>query len=44
MEYCDGGDLSNIIKRSQKKNNDLIGEDVIWKIFSQVLLALMDCH
>jgi serine/threonine protein kinase len=43
MEYCNGGDLAHIIKRS-KKNNDLISEEIIWKIFTQVLMALHVCH
>ena len=32
MEYCEGGDLGQLIKRC-KKNKDYIAEDVIWKIF-----------
>ena len=44
MEYCGKGDLSSVIKRSKKKNNDFLDEELIWKIFSQVLLALMACH
>ena len=31
MEYCEGGDLGQLIKRC-KKNKEYIAEDVIWKI------------
>ena len=43
MEYCEGGDLNELIKRlkNEKKN---ISEDIIWKIFTQVLLAVNFCH
>lgn len=44
MEHCNGGDLSHIIKQAKKKNNDYIGEDLIWRIFSQLCLALRHCH
>jgi len=43
MEYCEGGDLKTLLKNC-KKNKEFIAEDVIWKIFSQVMLALNDCH
>ena len=39
MEYCGGGDLSQLIKQGEK-----IAEDVIWKIFSQIVMALHECH
>ena len=39
MEYCGGGDLSKLIKQGEK-----IAEDVIWKIFSQIVMALHECH
>ena len=44
MEYWDGGDLSLVIKKTKKKNNAYIEEDVIWKIFAQLWLALKYCH
>jgi len=44
MEYCDKGDLSHIIKEAKNKNNDFIDENLIWKIFSQILQALRECH
>eukprot|EP01038_Epipyxis_sp_PR26KG_P015218 gene15218-20502_t len=43
MEYCAGGDLGKIIKRS-KQQKTFVDENLIWKIFSQSILALKDCH
>ncbi|GMM37493.1 serine/threonine protein kinase [Saccharomycopsis crataegensis] len=43
MEYCDGGDLSQIIK-SHKKREEYVPEDLIWSIFTQVIMALYRCH
>jgi NIMA (never in mitosis gene a)-related kinase len=43
MEYCPGGDLSQLIKRCRHQNQ-YINEDIIWKIFSQVVSALYACH
>jgi NIMA (never in mitosis gene a)-related kinase len=43
MEYCEGGDMGSLLKRC-KKENDFIAEDVIWKIFTQIALALNECH
>lgn len=43
MEYCEGGDLGSLLKKS-KRDSDYIGEDAIWKIFSQVISALNACH
>lgn len=43
MEYCEGGDLSQLIKRCSR-SKDYISEDVIWKIFTQVVMALHICH
>ena len=43
MEYCEGGDIGALIKRC-KKNSEYIAEDVIWKIFTQIVLALHECH
>ncbi|KAK0201632.1 kinase-like domain-containing protein [Desarmillaria ectypa] len=43
MEYCGGGDLSNIIKQALKHNRP-IPEDTIWNYFMQILLALHHCH
>lgn len=43
MEYCEGGDISTLIKRS-KKEKKYIPEEMIWDIVAQVLLALQTCH
>ena len=43
MEYCPGGDLSQLIKRCRSQKQ-YINEDIIWKIFSQVVSALYACH
>jgi NIMA (never in mitosis gene a)-related kinase 2 len=43
MEYCGGGDLSSVIKQSQKQGRP-IPEDAIWNYFMQILLALHHCH
>lgn len=43
MEYCEGGDMRTLLRKC-KKERDYIAEDVIWKIFSQILLALSECH
>jgi NIMA (never in mitosis gene a)-related kinase 2 len=43
QEYCSGGDMAALIKKC-KKDRDYIAEDVIWKIFMQMLLALHECH
>ena len=43
MEYCPGGDLNQLIKRC-KQQKQYINEDIIWKIFSQVVSALYACH
>ena len=43
MEYCPGGDLSQLIKHNRKVNQ-YFSEDIIWKIFAQVASALYACH
>ena len=43
MEYCPGGDLSKLIKNN-RKTKQYFSEDIIWKIFSQVVSALYACH
>jgi len=43
MEYCEGGDMRTLLRKC-KKDKDYIAEDVIWKIFTQILLALNECH
>lgn len=41
MEYCEGGDLATMLKKCRKEN-DFIAEDVIWKVFTQIVLALKE--
>lgn len=43
MEYCEGGDMGSLLKKC-KRDKDYIAEDVIWKIFTQIILALNECH
>lgn len=43
MEYCDGGDLSFIIK-NYRNSNEYLPEGIIWNIFTQILMALYRCH
>ena len=43
MEYCEGGDLGQLIKRC-KKTKETIAEDVIWKILTQVVIAVHYIH
>jgi serine/threonine protein kinase len=43
MEYCSGGDLSHFIKQN-KKEGKRIEEETIWKIFTQLCMALKACH
>jgi serine/threonine protein kinase len=43
MEYCENGDMAQLIKKC-KAEKDFVAEDVIWKIFMQILLALQECH
>lgn len=43
MEYCSGGDLGTILKK-QRKSKSYTSEDLIWKIFTQIVLALSECH
>jgi NIMA (never in mitosis gene a)-related kinase len=43
MEYCENGDMAQLIKKC-KNEKDIVAEDVIWKIFMQIILALKECH
>ena len=43
MEYCQNGDLNQLIKKC-KMNKTNIAEDMIWKIFSQIVLAIHYIH
>ncbi|RMD42519.1 hypothetical protein DV735_g2573, partial [Chaetothyriales sp. CBS 134920] len=43
MEYCGGGDLSSII-RMLKKKREYAKEEFVWRILSQLVVALYRCH
>ena len=43
MEYCEGGDISQLINNC-KKNKEYISEEMIWKIFTQILKAVNEIH
>lgn len=43
MEYCDGGDLGQVIANF-KKNKETVPEEFVWKVLVQTLLALHKCH
>ena len=43
MEYCEGGDISQLIN-NYKKKGEYIPEEIIWKIFTQVLKAVHAIH
>jgi len=45
MELCKGGDLAQLITRArQSDTKQYIEEDFIWRIFTQIVLALYECH
>lgn len=43
MEYCEGGDLGQLISKC-KKERKYLDCDFIWKVFFQLVLALQECH
>ena len=43
MEYCEQGDMGQLIKRC-KKQKEYIPEEMAWKILAQMSLALFECH
>lgn len=43
MEYCDGGDLAQVIANF-KRNGDSVPEEFVWQVLVQTLLALHRCH
>ena len=43
MEFCAGGDLAAFIKKCRREKRR-IDEEVIWKVFLQMGLALQECH
>ena len=43
MEYAEGGDLAQYIAKCRKQRR-YIDEDLIWRVLTQLLLALHECH
>ena len=45
MELCKGGDLAKLIQKCRnEEGREYIEEDFIWRIFTQVVHALYECH
>jgi len=42
-EYCEGGNLLQLLKQS-KRDKSYLPEDTVWKYFMQIVLALHECH
>ncbi|KCV71965.1 NEK protein kinase [Fonticula alba] len=43
MEFCEGGDLKMFLSKYRKERT-FLDEDLIWRIFTQIVLALHECH
>ena len=43
MEYCPGGDLSSLISK-YRRDGGHADEAYVWKVLSQCILALKECH
>lgn len=43
MEYCGGGDLAGLIRQC-KEHGTRVSENLVWQIFTQLILALYRCH
>lgn len=43
MEYCGNGDLSNVIRKCRSEGTQ-VPENLVWSIFTQIVLALYRCH
>ena len=43
MEFCERGDMG-ILVRKLKREKQLLPEDRIWKVLSQIISALFTCH
>ena len=48
MEYCAGGDLSQLIRKHRKSiqqnNGTYIPEEKVWRVLAHLTLALLECH
>jgi len=43
MEYCEGGDLAQLVNK-HKKERKFIEETFVWKVLHQLSSALQECH
>lgn len=43
MEYCGGGDLGTVI-RGLKRKREYAKEEFVWRMMSQIIVALYRCH
>ena len=43
MEYCPNGDLASLIAKNRKEGR-MVDESFIWKISTQIISALKECH
>lgn len=43
MEYCEKGDMAQLIKKL-RRDKEYLPEDFIWKVLSQIIIALYECH
>lgn len=43
MEYCENGDMAKLVKNCKRKKDHMV-EEVVWKILSQMVYALYECH
>lgn len=44
MEYCENGDLASFIKIKREREKIYLDEEMIWKLFTQILCGLHECH
>lgn len=44
MEFCNKGDLQNLIKKAKAKNMECLKEEVTWNIGLQIILGLHYLH
>ena len=43
MEYCEGGDLASLV-RKHRKEGTAVEEEFVWRVLSQCVAALKECH
>lgn len=44
MEFCNRGDLQNLLRKAKEKNVEGLKETVVWNICLQVILGLQYLH